>query len=88
MIHEFNKPFPVSTPIGYGWVIYVVVQSHLANDLWCVAMEKGGSVCHFRSDQIKVLPNGTLDITDEEPEPKAALRRKVEKILKVLGQNR
>jgi hypothetical protein len=65
MIHEFNHPFPVKTPLGYGWVIYVAVQSHLANDIWTVAMEKDGSICHFRSDQIKALPNGTLDIMEE-----------------------
>jgi hypothetical protein len=34
----------------------------LANDLWTVVMEKDGAHCHFRSDQIFALPNGTLDI--------------------------
>ena len=75
MIHEFSKPFPVKTPIGYGWVIYVAVQSHLANDIWTVAMERGGNICHFRSDQIRALPNGTLDIT-EEADAEAAVSRK------------
>jgi hypothetical protein len=75
-IHEFNKPFPVSTPLGYGWVIYVVVQSHLANDLWCVAMEDGGRICHFRSDQVRALTNETLGIVGNDFEPEAAVRRK------------
>jgi hypothetical protein len=61
---EFQRPFCVKTPIGYGWVIYVCKESHLANDIWTVAMEQGGSVAHFRSDQIKALPNGTLDIVE------------------------
>jgi hypothetical protein len=62
MMLEFQRPFSVQTPIGYGWVIYVCRESHLANDIWTVAMEDGGNIAHFRTDQITVLPNGTLDI--------------------------
>jgi hypothetical protein len=66
MIHEFKNQFPVHTPHGYGWVIYVQAMSGFANDIWCVALEEGGHIRHYRSDQISVLRNGTLDIEDKE----------------------
>jgi hypothetical protein len=66
MIHEFDRTFPVWTPHGYGWPIYVQAMSGFANDIWCVAAEDGGHIRHYRSDQIQVLPNGTLDIEDNE----------------------
>jgi hypothetical protein len=64
MMLELNKPFPVDTPLGYGWAIIVSRESNLANDIWTVVMERDGAICHFRSDQISALPNGTLDITN------------------------
>jgi hypothetical protein len=62
MMLELQRPFPVQTPIGYGWAIIVSRESGLANDIWTCAMERDGAICHFRSDQISALPNGTLDI--------------------------
>ncbi len=62
MMLELQRPFPVETPIGYGWAIIVSRESNLANDIWTCAMERDGAICHFRSDQISALPNGTLDI--------------------------
>jgi hypothetical protein len=62
MMLELQRQYPVSTPIGYGWVTICSKESGLANDLWTVVMEKDGAHCHFRSDQIFALPNGTLDI--------------------------
>jgi hypothetical protein len=62
MMLELARPFPVKTPLGYGWVIFVSRESNLANDIWTVAMEEGGAIVHFRSEQIRALPNGTLDI--------------------------
>jgi hypothetical protein len=62
MMLELKHPFPVETPIGYGWAIIVSRESNLANDIWTCAMERDGAICHFRSDQISALPNGTLDI--------------------------
>jgi hypothetical protein len=63
MMLELQRPFPVQTPIGYGWAIIVSRESGLANDIWTCAMERDGAVRHFRSDQIFALPNGTLDIS-------------------------
>jgi hypothetical protein len=62
MMLELQRQYPVKTPIGYGWVTICFKESGLANDLWTVVMEKDGAHCHFRSDQIFALPNGTLDI--------------------------
>ena len=69
MMLELQRQYPVSTPIGYGWVTICSKESGLANDLWTVVMEKDGAHCHFRSDQIFALPNGTLDInTKTQPQ--------------------
>jgi hypothetical protein len=35
------------------------------NDVWAVALEAGGYVRHFRSDQIQVHSNATFDIKAE-----------------------
>jgi hypothetical protein len=65
MMLELNKPFPVDTPLGYGWAIIVSRESNLANDIWTVVMERDGAFVHFRSEQIWALPNGTLDINTQ-----------------------
>jgi len=39
--------------------------SGFANDIWCVASEDGGHIRHYRSDQLQVLANGTLDIAED-----------------------
>jgi hypothetical protein len=62
MMLELARPFPVDTPLGYGWAIIVSRESNLANDIWTVVMERDGAFVHFRSEQIWALPNGTLDI--------------------------
>jgi hypothetical protein len=62
MMLELQRPFPVDTPLGYGWAIIVSRESNLANDIWTVVMERDGAFVHFRSEQIWALPNGTLDI--------------------------
>ena len=66
MMLELNKPFPVDTPLGYGWAIIVSRESNLANDIWTVVMERDGAFVHFRSEQISALPNGTLDINTND----------------------
>lgn len=62
MILEFKHPLPVVTPLGDGYAIYVVSGGTFENDIFTVALEKGGIVKHFRSDQIKVYQNLTFDI--------------------------
>jgi len=62
MMLELQRPFPVDTPLGYGWAIIVSRESNLANDIWTVVMVRDGAFVHLRSEQIWALPNGTLDI--------------------------
>jgi hypothetical protein len=63
MFLEFNSPIPVVTPLGSGYAIYVRDGGTWENDIFAVALENGGDIRHFRSDQLKVADNGTFDIT-------------------------
>lgn len=62
---EFRNPIPVVTPAGGGYAIYVRDGGTFENDVWAVAMEEGGVVRHFRSDQVRLYANATFDITKE-----------------------
>jgi hypothetical protein len=62
MLHEFKNPVPVVTPIGDGYAIYVRDGGTWENDVWCVVLESGGKIKHFRSDQICMHFNSTFDI--------------------------
>ena len=62
MIHEFQNPLPVVTPLGDGYAIYVRDGGTWENDIWCVALESDGIIKHFRSDQIFMHKNATFDI--------------------------
>ncbi len=62
MIHEFQRIVPVETPVGYGSLLYVESGGPLSNDIFAVVLEDGGKIRHFRSDQVKVLANPTMDI--------------------------
>ncbi len=59
---EFRNPIPVVTPLGNGYAIYVSNGGTFENDIWAVALEEGGRIMHFRSDQIKIYKNSTFDI--------------------------
>ena len=65
MLHEFKNPVPVVTPLGEGYAIYVKDGGTWENDIWCVALELGGTIMHFRSDQIRMYLNATFDIKKE-----------------------
>lgn len=62
MIHEFRNPIPVSTDIGYGWLMYVRDGGTWSNDIFAVVLEQDGIIRHMRTDQFKVLQNPTFDI--------------------------
>lgn len=51
--------------MGGGYAIYVRDGGTWENDVWAVALEEGGQVRHFRSDQIRVHANATFDISKE-----------------------
>lgn len=61
---QFMCPLPVVTPMGNGYAIYVTNSGTFENDVWTVALENGGNVLHFRSDQIKIYKNATFDIKE------------------------
>jgi hypothetical protein len=62
MIHEFNNPIPVYTPLGDGYVIYVTHGGMFENDVFTVALCEDGQIRHFTSDQIKMYVNATFGI--------------------------
>jgi hypothetical protein len=66
MIHEFQRIIPVETPVGYGSLLYVESAGPLSNDIFAVVLEDGGQIRHFRSDQLTVLENPTMDIVGKQ----------------------
>lgn len=66
MIHEFNKPIPVSTPHGEGYAIYVESSGMFENDCWTVVICEGGLIRHYNTIQIKVCKNHTFEIYEKE----------------------
>jgi hypothetical protein len=60
---EFKNPMPVIVEDDKeGYAIYVTNGGTFENDIWCVVLCNGGIVRHYRSDQIKVYHNETLDL--------------------------
>jgi hypothetical protein len=51
---QFFTPIPVITPLGGGHAIYATNSGAFENDIWAVALEEGGKIMHFRTDQINV----------------------------------
>jgi len=66
MIYEFQRIVPVETPVGYGSLLYVESGGPLSNDIFAVVLEDGGKIRHFRSDQVTVLDNPTMDIVGKQ----------------------
>jgi hypothetical protein len=65
MIHEFRNPIPVTTDIGYGWLMYVRDGGTFSNDIFAIVLEEDGIIRHMRTDQFKVLQNPTFDIKNK-----------------------
>jgi len=67
MMLEFNNPIPVVTEDGQdGFAIYVTNGGSFENDVWAVALCKGGYVRHYLSSQIRIFNNATLGIKKEK----------------------
>jgi hypothetical protein len=63
MMLEFSKPIPVVVEGDKdGYAIYVTDSGMFENDIWCVVLCEGGIVRHYRSDQIRMHHNETLDL--------------------------
>jgi hypothetical protein len=66
MIHEFNKPIPVKSEIGYGYILYVQSAGTFCNDIFAIVHEKDGVIRHMLTHQFAVIKNDTFDIRNEE----------------------
>ena len=67
MIHEFAKPIRVVVKGGQlGYALYAKDCGEFENDIWCVVLCDGGVVRHYRTDQLRVTANATLDIRRDE----------------------
>ena len=62
MIYEFRNPIPVTTPMGDGYILYVRDGGTWENDIFAVVLTQGGTIRHFRSDQLNVWANATFGI--------------------------
>ncbi len=61
MIHQFENPIPVITPLGKGYLFYVKDNGMFENDEFCVVLESG-ELRHFTTKQIKIEKNYTYEI--------------------------
>ena len=60
---EFQHPIPVIVEGSKeGYAIYVANGGTFENDIWCVVLCDGGIIRHYRSDQIVIHHNSTLDL--------------------------
>jgi hypothetical protein len=62
----FDLPLPVvvieNGEEKDGYAIYVESGKTWENDCWCIALEDGGNVRHYLSNQIKIYHNATYGI--------------------------
>lgn len=65
IIHCFEQPIPVVTPLGDGMALYVKSNGMFQDDEWCCCLLRGGTIRHFLSGQIKIFHNATYGIIKE-----------------------
>lgn len=87
MFHEFSNPVPVVTPLGDGYSLYVRDGGTWENDIWCVVLEDGGQVKHFRTDQIKIHSNATFDIQKDLRTTMDRINMKYSDVLRRLAES-
>jgi len=61
VIHEFRSPFPVHTPLGEGYALYVAHESMWENDTWCIVLDSG-RILHFTTNQLTYVGNATFEM--------------------------
>jgi hypothetical protein len=64
MISFVDRPIPVTTPLGDGYIFYITPSGMLENDEITVILVKDGQIKHFSSDQVKVWTNATYGINN------------------------
>lgn len=72
MIFEPQKPIPVVTPLGDGYIFYITTNGFLENDEVTVILLNGGEIRHFDITQVKVWHNETYDIKKKNNAKKAS----------------
>lgn len=68
MISFFPFPYPVVTPLGEGYAIYVTPAPMYENDQWCVQLDDG-RILHFSTNQLTSVPNATYGVAVKRPVP-------------------
>lgn len=66
MISFFPFPYPVVTPLGEGYAVYVSANPMWENDSWCVQLDDG-RILHFSTNQLRGVANGTYEIAPPKP---------------------
>lgn len=61
----FPYPYPVQTPLGEGYALYVTPSPMYENDSWCVQLDDG-RILHFSTNQLRAVGNGTYDLAKPE----------------------
>lgn len=59
MILQLNPTIPVDTKLGKGRALIVIDYGQDFNTCWVVALDKGGVIKHFDSNQITLQENFT-----------------------------
>ena len=63
MMLEFQNPIPVIVEQNKeGYAIYVSNGGTFENDIWCIVLCDGGDIRDYRSDEIRMKYNDTLDL--------------------------
>jgi len=65
MITFVDRPIPVITPLGDGYILYITASGFLENDEITVVLENGGEIKHFTSDQGRIWKNATYKIDEK-----------------------
>lgn len=61
VIQFFPHPYPVNTPLGEGYALYVVANPMWENDVWTVQLDDG-RIRHFTTRQLTGVTNGTFEV--------------------------
>ena len=61
MILQLNPQLNVFTPLGEGWVFFIIDYGAWMNSCWVVRLNETGEVKHFDSNDIRIEGNPTLD---------------------------
>lgn len=61
-----DKPIPVRTDLGEGYILYVKDNQMWENDEFAVVLEETGNIRHFNTTQITVIKNDTYGIKNNQ----------------------